>query len=170
MTKARKGAVLPGSKLLQKFAQEHDLNRKIEYDECDESLVARKVMVMRFIRVGDYGLITDPSDNPILVDGWGKTRLTRELRDLQVKDPLLLTLFTQNKKRLDERIAFAVRCYENGRGNPNNPNSPNWHTVLDRIGLRYFCGEDNSISFLFPSQDKASVALALALAGSSDDE
>lgn len=181
MAKAKKhSAASRGSKLLQRFAKNHGLDIQ---NEDDESLFAKNHGLQTqidcenlngfspLIRLGDDAVIVDPSDDTLLVDIWGsKIALTRALRNSRVEDPLLLTLFRERKNSLYESIGFDVSSYSNGSGNPDNPNSSNWGRVLDRVGLRYFDGDDETISFLFPSRDKASVALALGLAGSFEVE
>jgi hypothetical protein len=78
----------------------------------------------------------------------------------------MLTLFFERKNSLYESIGFDVPSYYNGSGDPEKSTSSNWGRILHRVGLPYFDGEDMSISFLFPSRDRASAVLALALAGS----
>ncbi len=169
VTKEKKQAAIKRSaKLLQRFAKNHELKTQIE-DHKD--LDSGKVHYFRLIRFGNDAVITDPSDDPLLVDIWGsEAALTRDLINSRVKEPLILTLFRERKNSLYESIGFDVSSYSNGSGNPDNPNSSNWGRVLDRVGLRYFDGDDGTISLLFPSRDKASVALALALAGSFEPE
>jgi hypothetical protein len=177
VAKAKKhSAAVRGSKLLQRFAKNHGLD--IQY-ECGERLFARAHGLESQIDyedlndfspqicLGDNAVIADPCDDPLLIDIWGsKIALTRALRNSRVKDPLLLVLFLERKNNLYYSIRFDVSHYDNGSGGPNNPNSSNWGRILHRVGLRYFDGDDGAISFLFPSRDKTSVALALALAGS----
>jgi hypothetical protein len=116
------------------------------------------------IKIGN-ALIIDPTDDPMAVDIYGSTSEFRKMiRDSSVKKPLMLILFLEQKNRLYDRIGFDIPSYENGGGSPEDPESSEWGSLLHRVGLRYFDGDDQSISFLFPSGDKAAVALALALA------
>jgi hypothetical protein len=169
-------AAARGSKLLQTFAKNHGLDVKTEDAEsifCKNHGLdppTGRGNLNGFspqILLGDKAVITDPSEDPLLVDIWGsKIALTRALRKFRVKDPLLLMLFLERANNLYDSIRFDISHYDNGSGDPNNPNSSNWGRILHRVGLRYFDGDDLTISFLFPSRDKTSVALALALAGS----
>ena len=176
----RHPAAARGSKLLQRFAKIHGLDIQTE----DAESIFRKKFGLEpptdcgnlnpfspQICIGDNAVIVDPTDDPVLIEIWGsKIALTRALRNSRIKTPLLLVLFLERKNNLYESIGFDVPSYDNGSGPPNNPNNSNWGRVLHRVGLRYFDGDDGSISFLFPSRDKTSVALALALAGAFEVE
>lgn len=180
MATAKKHSAARGSKLLQRFAKNHGLDIQTE---DSESIFSKNLGLdppidhgnlnpfSPQILFGDNAVIADPSDDPLLVDIWGsKIALTRALRRTRIKDPLLLVLFLERKNNLYDSVRFDVSSYDNGSGNPNNPNSSNWGRILHRVGLRYFDGDDGTISFLFPSRDKTAVALALALAGSFEIE
>ena len=179
VTKAKKqqGSVR-SAKLLQRFARSYGLESQIEdYVDVIEGVrcVSHQILFGSGA-INDKAIIVDPSDDPLLIDVWGsEAALTRALKKSRIKDPLLLILFFERKNSLYDSIGFDVPSYPNGSGNPDNPNSSNWGRILDRVGLQYFDGDDRSISFLFPSRDKASAVLALALAGcfeakESDDE
>lgn len=166
------------SKLLQTFAKNHGLNIQTESAEsifckrCGLEPPTDRGNLNPFspqICIGDNALIVDPSDDPVLIEIRGsKIALTRALRNSRIKNPLLLVLFLDRRNCLYENVGFDVPSYCNGSGSPENPNSSNWGRILHRVGLRYFDGDDETISFLFPSRDKTSVALALALAGSTE--
>jgi hypothetical protein len=155
------------TKLLQRFARSYGLESQIEdYVDVIEGVrcVSHQILFGRGA-VDDKAIIVDPNDDPLLIDVWGsEDALTRALKKSRIKDPLLLILFFERMNSLYDSIGFDVPSYSNG-SNPDNPNSSNWGRILDRVGLQYFDGDDRSISFLFPSRDKASAVLALALAG-----
>ena len=88
-----------------------------------------------------------------------KATLTQAVCNSGVEDPLLLMLFRDQQNCLHKRVGFDVPTYFNGGGSIEDPNSSDWGGVLDCVGLQYFDGDDETISFLFPSRDKASEAL-----------
>lgn len=171
-------AAAQGSKLLQRFAKAHGCDiqtepaESISFKEFGIELPIIHDDLNPFvpqIRFGDKAVIVDPSDDPVLIEMWGsKAAVTRTLRNTRIKEPLLLVLFLERKNSLYKSIGFDISSYGDGSRDPNNPNNSNWGRILHRVGLRYFDGDDGSISFLFPSRDKTSVALALALAGPSE--
>lgn len=162
------GKQTTSAKLLQRFARTYKLESQIEdYVDVIEGVrcVSPQILFRRGAFDSDAGIV-DPSDNPLLIDIWGsKDALTRAIKKSRIKDPLLLILFFERMNSLYTSIGFDVPSYSNGSKNPDNPNSSNWGRILHRVGLQYFDGDDRSISFLFPSRDKASAVLGLALAG-----
>lgn len=179
VTKAKtQQASVRSAKLLQRFARSYGLEGQIEdyVDVIEGVRCVSPQILFDSGAVDDRAVIVDPSDDPLLVDIWGsKDALTRALKKSRIKEPLLLVLFFERKNSLYYSLGFDVPPYSTGSENPGNPNSSNWGRILHRVGLQYFDGDDRSISFLFPSRDKASAVLALALAGcfeakESDDE
>jgi protein gp37 len=170
VTKLKKHqASAPSSKLLQRFAKNYGLESQIDDYAGVIDGVRCVSPLIRFSNgaIDDHAVIVDPNNDPLLIDIWGsKAALTRALKKSRIKDPLMLTLFFERKNSLYESIGFDVPSYYNGSGDPEKSTSSNWGRILHRVGLRYFDGEDMSISFLFPSRDRASAVLALALAGS----
>lgn len=146
---------------LERFAEEYGLKTRASEESDPDTDRPRRY---REIAIGE-SLIIDPTNDPLLIDLYcSKIGLNRALRNCGVKRPLWLLLSLKQENCLWERIGFDVPAYDNGSGDPADPNSSNWGTVLERVGIKYLCGDDLTISFLFPSGDRAAVAVALALA------
>jgi hypothetical protein len=124
------------------------------------------------IRVGDDAVndgaaIVDPENNPLLACMFGSnTALAQEIHRFRIKNPLLLILFRDRINKLYDSLGFDLPSYGDGSNSSEKLRSSNWNRILKQVGVRYFDGDGDTISLLFPSQDRASAALALALAGS----
>jgi hypothetical protein len=107
----------------------------------------------------------------------GGQRAEEEVRDRQraemdakflkgVSDRQLLgfsIMFEQNNI-LYEQIGFDVPSYDNGSGDPRDPNSSKWGKKLHRIGIDYLDGDDTGTSFSFPSNQPEAVEMVFKLA------
>ena len=167
MTNGKKLAASKRSKtLLLTFAHRYGLVTE-EYSQIPEDGKALRYQLIRIgdSAVGDGAVIVDPDENPLLVDMYrSKMALARVIRRSCVKNPLMLVLFRDRINGLYDSIGFDVPSYYDGSENPEI--SSDWGGILKRVGIRHFDGDGDTISFLFPSRDKTSARLALALAGS----
>ena len=147
---------------LDKFARDHELVVELEeYPDADDEALH---LVPR-IRLEDAS-ISDPLKEPFLFDVLGsKEDVEEALAESGVLSPLLLLLVPEQIERLRKTIEFDLPTYDICHiALHEDPDSSNWGKILSRTGVRYLNGSEDGICLLFSSDDRASVALALALA------
>jgi hypothetical protein len=147
---------------LEKFAGDHELVVEVEeYPDAEDEALH---LVPR-IRIQD-AFISDPLEEPFLFDILGsKEDVEEALAESGVLNPLLLLLMPEQIERLRKTIEFDLPTYDVCYiALHEDPDSSNWGKILSRTGVRYLNGSEDGICLLFSSDDRASVALALALA------
>lgn len=151
---------------LEGFAKQHGFRVKTFRDADPGTLVSYKSKMISFDRGEERcAVICDPAhDHGFNLIFGGASRLKRLIRDTGIKKPLALTLMAGQRDVLFDDVGFDVPSYENGSGDPDDSASSNWGLLLSRLNIKYFTGDDSTITFLFPANDKAAITMAIALA------
>lgn len=110
--------------------------------------------------------ISDPLHDLFITDALGsEDAVERALKESHIENSLMLTLLEDQINRLMDRVGFDLPDFDIGENTSwPDPESSNWGAILNRIGLRYLTGCNTGMWLLFSSCDRASVAMALALA------